>query len=424
MMEQKNLEWCRDFLPEYHKYLTFLKKVYRHELRRNGFKRISTSMLESKDLLKKSKWINNFILDNIDKDIRQKPYIWIMRSYLENNLNEKIQPLYFYFMESFFEEEKWNFEEKILIWTEIIWEDDPILDAIQIFINFKILKKIGIENFTIKINSTWIEKEKVKFKEELINFYENKRNILCDESKDLLDKNPMLILKSKNEDEIILNENAPKCAQKFLKKDSKNHFAKFKEYLELLEIPFMEDNSIVCDDENQTKSIWEFQLENWDIIAAWHRHNCIAKNLWEAKEIPATGFWIYTEKIINILIENNIQLKNKDEIDLFFVQLWDDAKKVVLPISIKAREAWINTVISLWTPSMKEQMLKAQKSEAKFVVMVGIMEAKSWVFQVRNQEDWTQCEVKKEELIDYIIWKIGKDHLDFYCPVKDLVEKK
>jgi histidyl-tRNA synthetase len=47
---------------------------------------------------------------------------------------------------------------------------------------------------------------------------------------------------------------------------------------------------------------------------------------------------------------------------LFFVQLGDDAKKIVLPVSLQARDAGINTVVSLGTPSMKEQMLKANRS--------------------------------------------------------------
>lgn len=414
------MEQNRDFLPAKHNFLNFLKKVYRHEFRKNGFKRISTKMLENKNFLEKTKAINNFILDNVDIDIRQKPYIWIMRSYLENNFSEEIQPIYFYFMESFFSKNNEKIEENFLIWSEIIWEDDPILDAIQIYINYKILNKIWIENFSVRVNSTWIEKEKIKFKEELINFYDNKRNVLSPESQDLIDKNPILILKSKNEDEKILNENAPKFAQKFLKKETKEHFAKFKSYLELLEIPFIEDNSVVTNDENQTKTIWEFRTESGQIIAEGYRHDAIAKNIWEAKEIPATGFWLYADKIVDILIENDFKIKNKDEIDLFFVGLGDDAKKVILPISIKAREAWINTVISLWTPSMKEQMLKAQKSGSKFVVMVGIMEAKNGIFQVRNQQDWSQCEVKKEDLIDYIIWKIWKENLDFYCPIEAL----
>lgn len=73
---------------------------------------------------------------------------------------------------------------------------------------------------------------------------------------------------------------------------------------------------------------------------------------------------------------------------------------------------------------MKEQMLKAQKSNAKYVVMVGVMEARNGIFQVRNQEEGTQEEIKKENLIDYIIEKIGTENLDFYSPEKDLVIPK
>ena len=72
---------------------------------------------------------------------------------------------------------------------------------------------------------------------------------------------------------------------------------------------------------------------------------------------------------------------------------------------------------------MKEQMLKAQKSGSKFVVMIWIMEAQSWIYQVRNQQDWTQTEVKKDDLIDYIIWKIWQENLNFYTPTCDLIKK-
>jgi histidyl-tRNA synthetase len=71
---------------------------------------------------------------------------------------------------------------------------------------------------------------------------------------------------------------------------------------------------------------------------------------------------------------------------------------------------------------MKEQMLKAQRIGSKYVVLVAVMEARSGVFQVRNIEAGTQEEVKKEELIDYIIGKIGESSLNFYEPSKDLVQ--
>ncbi len=148
----------------------------------------------------------------------------------------------------------------------------------------------------------------------------------------------------------------------------------------------------------------------------------LARNLGSPKDYGAAGFSIDALYMIQALKDKNISIKNKDSIDLYFVQLGDEAKRVVFPLSLEARARGINTMTSLGTPSMKEQMLKAQRIGARYVVLVGLMEARNGVFQVRNLEAGTQAEVKKEELIAYIIDKIGEDKLDFYEPSKDLTQ--
>ncbi len=415
------IEWTFDLLPEHHKYLTFLKKVFRHEFRKSWFRRLSTPLLEKKELIEKSLW-NNFILENSDFDLNQDPSLWNLRAYLENNIKEEIQPVYYYYMHQLYKKE-WNWIKAYeVIWADIIWENDPILDAIQIYVTYTVLNKIGLKDkFIITVNSIWIEKEKAKYREELISYYENKKHILSLKSIELLEKDPMLVLSSTEEDEIILNNSVPSISAKFLKKDSKAHYIKFKEYLDILKIPYTEDHKLVWDKSYQTNSVWQFKSLDWRVIANWARYNALSKNIGEAKEIPATWFMVDTNLLISLLLENNVKLKNKDRIDLFFVQLWDEAKAVILPLSLLAREAWINTVVSLWTPSMKEQMLKAGRVWSRYVVMVWIMEARNGIFQVRDMQDWTQTEIKKEELISYIIGKIGKENLDFYSPERDLI---
>jgi len=387
-----------DLLPDDHKYLTFLKKVFRHEFRKNWFRRISTDILE----------------DGVFRSSAEK---WIMKAYLNNNCVEEIQPIYYYYMDHFLS----NDIQDERIWGEIIWEWDPILDAISIYIHFTILNVIWLKDtFKITINSIWNAKEKLKYSEELQNFYENKKHLLSDESLNLLEINPMLLLVSDNEDEMILAGQAPSMI-KFLKKDSKAHYTKFKEYLDLLNIPYSEDHTLIPKNEYNTNSVWEFKNDEDCLICAWARYNSLAKDLWNPKDVQAAWFYADTKVIIKMLRDRDIKIKNKDKIDLFFVQLWDEAKNVVLPLSLQARDAGINTVVSLWTPSMKEQMLKANRSNAKYVVMVWIMEARSWTFQVRDTISGTQEEVNKDKLIEYIIDKIGDDKLDFYCPAKDLI---
>lgn len=416
------IEWTFDIFPEQHKYLTFLKKVFRHEFRKNWFRRITPPLLEKKELIEKSQLNTPFIIENGDFDLCQSPSLSILRAYLENDMKEQIQPVYYYYMSQYYKKVWKDIKWLQVFGWEIIWENDPILDAISIYVVYTSLNKIWLKDkFFIRINSIWIEKEKVKYREELLSFYENKKHILSQESIDLLDIDPMLVLSSKNEDEIILNSSAPSLSAKFLKKDSKEHYSKFKSYLDILKVPYKEDHSLVWEHNFQTNSIWQFVSLDSRVIWNGSRYNSLSKNIWEPKEIPATWFYVDTSIIIDLLIENNIKIKNKDKIDLFFVQLWDEAKSVVLPLSLAAREAGINTVVSLWTPSMKEQMLKAGRSWARYVVMVWIMEARNGIFQVRDMNNWTQSEVKKENLIDFMTEKIGKENLDFYSPERDLM---
>lgn len=416
------IEWTFDIFPEQHKYLTFLKKVFRHEFRKNWFRRITPPLLEKKELIEKSQLNTPFIIENGDFDLCQSPSLSILRAYLENDMKEQIQPVYYYYMSQYYKKVWKDIKWLQVFGWEIIWENDPILDAISIYVIYTSLNKIWLKDkFFIRINSIWIEKEKVKYREELLSFYENKKHILSQDSIDLLYIDPMLVLSSKNEDEIILNSSAPSLSAKFLKKDSKEHYSKFKSYLDILKVPYKEDHSLVWEHNFQTNSIWQFVSLDSRVIWNGSRYNSLSKNIWEPKEIPATWFYVDTSIIIDLLIENNIKIKNKDKIDLFFVQLWDEAKSVVLPLSLAAREAGINTVVSLWTPSMKEQMLKAGRSWARYVVMVWIMEARNGIFQVRDMDNWTQSEVKKENLIDFMTEKIGKENLDFYSPERDLM---
>ncbi len=438
MTDVKRVAWMNDFLPDEHKYFTFLKKVYRHELRKNWYRRISTPLLEYTSILEKvysgtdimQKTIYSFIDDEGNAlSLRSDAAIWILRAYIDWNLWAEIQPVYLYHIDrSFRKDYLWLtpwLKQFYTIWGEIIWEQDPVLDVQQIYINYKILSSIGLEGkYEVTINSFWNKKELEKYKEELRNFYENKKHLLSEESLKNLQENPLILLASSLEDEKILARLAPSPI-KFLKKESKEYYSKMKKYLDILNIPYREDHTLVHLLQYYNNSVWKISLkETGESLVVGGRYDTMAQKMGYEAEIPASGFTVRVEKIIAMLKENNINIKSKDKIDLYFVQLGDEAKEVVLPLTLEAREKWINTLSSLGTPALKEQMLKAQRIGVKFVVMVWVMEARNGKFQVRNMEAGTQAEVKKEDLIEYIIEKIGREKLDFYDPAKELVMGK
>jgi histidyl-tRNA synthetase len=118
---------------------------------------------------------------------------------------------------------------------------------------------IGLkDSYTIRVNPLGIEKEKVKYREELISFYENKKHLLSPESQEILEKDPIKLLSSEEEDEKILASQAPNII-KLLKKESKAHREKFLEYLDVLEVPYVEDHTLVGDYDYNTHMAWELR---------------------------------------------------------------------------------------------------------------------------------------------------------------------
>ncbi len=432
----QKVRWMQDIFGEYQRYFTFLKKVSRHEFRKNWFTRISTPILEKAELIKKSSWESSDIvskelysfLDRKGRELVLKPEstAWVMRAYIENFLDEP-QPIYLYYIEPHFRydrPQKGRYRQHHQVWAEVIWEVDPVIDAKMIYIWKNILDAIWLKGkYTIKLNSIWIKKEREKYIEELKAFFDNKKKNLDETDLARLETNPLRILDSKNPDTQELLKFIPKITD-FLKKDSKEFYDKVKEYLDILGVKYEEDHKLVRWLDYYCHTVWEFVDGTWrsqDSFWWWWRYDELSKLIWYKNAIPWVWFGMWAERLIEWIMDVWVKLINKDKIHLYFIQLWDEAKKILLPLNVQARNKWLNSLLSLWTPSLKVQMKKANKINARFVAIVGILEAKKWVCQLKDMESWTQVEVKIWELLDYVIEKIWQQALDFYNPVKEFV---
>lgn len=103
------------------------------------------------------------------------------------------------------------------------------------------------------------------------------------------------------------------------------------------------------------------------------------------------------------------------------MQLGDDAKKLALPLNLEARKKGLNSLLSLGTPSIKVQLKKANKVGARFVIIIGIMEAKKGICQLKDMDKGTQIEMPLDEVLDYVVSMVGEDSLSFYHPSRDWI---
>ncbi len=430
------VRWMQDIFGEYQRYFTFLKKVARHEFRTNGFTRITTPILELKTLITHSTGDGSDIVtkemfdftDKWGREVVMKPESTpgVMRAYLEYMLEEP-QPIYLYYIEPHFRydrPQKGRYRQFHQIGAEIIGEVDPILDAKSIYIMAQILDGLGLGGtYTIKINSLGIPKEREKYLIELASFFENKKHLLDDIDLARLEKNPLRLLDSKNNDVRELLKVAPKMVD-FLKKDSLEFYTKVKEYLDILGVKYEEDHTLVRGLDYYCHTVWELvdgSGRTQDAFGGGGRYDGLAKSIGYKTEIPAVGFAFGAERLIEAMIERGVQLKNKDKIHLYIMQLGDDAKKLALPLNIEARKKWLNSLLGLGTPSIKVQLKKANRVGARFVIVIGIMEAKKWICQLKDMDKGTQVEMSLDVVLDAIIAEVWGDSLSFYHPSKDFI---
>ncbi len=430
------VRWMQDIFGEYQRYFTFLKKVARHEFRTNGFTRIATPILELKTLITHSTGdgsdiVSKEMFDFTDKwwrEVVMKPESTpgVMRAYLEHMLEEP-QPVYLYYVEPHFRydrPQKGRYRQFHQIGAEIIGEVDPILDAKSIHIMAQILDGLWLKDtYTIKINSLGILKEREKYLIELASFFENKKHLLDEVDIARLEKNPLRLLDSKNNDVKELLKVAPKMID-FLKKDSLEFYEKVKEYLDILWVKYEEDHTLVRGLDYYCHTVWEFvdgSGRTQDAFGGGGRYDVLAKSIGYKTEVPAVGFAFGAERLIEAMNERGMQLKKKAKIHLYIMQLGDEAKKLALPLNIEARKKWLNSLIGLGTPSIKVQLKKANRVGARFVIVIGIMEAKKWVCQLKDMDRWTQIEMSLETVLDSIITEVWNDSLSFYHPSKDFI---
>lgn len=424
----------QDIFGEYQRYFTFLKKVARHEFRKNGFTRITTPIIEVKDLIMHSAGDSSDIVtkelyefkDKKWRDLVLKPEStpWVMRAYLENCLADT-QPVQLYYIEPHFRygrPQKGRYRQFHQIGAEIIGEQDAILDAKMIHIMASILDAVWLEGkYTIKINSLGVQKEREKYIQELEAFLKARKHLLDEVDLARLEKNPLRVLDTKNEEVRELFQIAPKITD-FLKGDSYSFYNRVKEYLDILGITYEEDPTLVRWLDYYSHTVWEFVDGSWrtqDAYGGGGRYDQLSKSIWYKDAVPAVGFAFGAERVIEGMMDSWVKIRNKDMIQLFFISLGDEAKKLSLPLNREALNRGINSLLGLGAPSLKAQLKKANRFWAQYVAIIGVMEAKKRVCQLKDMIRGTQVEMPLTELIPHLITMIGEENLDFYHPSRD-----
>ncbi|PIV90097.1 histidine--tRNA ligase [Candidatus Gracilibacteria bacterium CG17_big_fil_post_rev_8_21_14_2_50_48_13] len=417
----------RDILSSDHEYFTFIKKVVRYHARRSGFRRISLPALSDFELLKTalgeaSDLVSHALYKMVNEEgvfaLRPEYAASMARAYVEHNLHEKPQPVEFYYIDQNWQralperEAEGVLSEKHTFGFEILGEEDPALDAQLIEMSAKIFSDLGL-NVKLRLNNIGTRNAQDKYREDLRNFFAGKERNLGEDDVSKLAVNPLHVLTSKNEDTQILVQIAPSIASS-LDKESKEHFAKVQEYLDVLGIEAVIDDKLFGGLDYYRRLYFEFYIEHEGqetILGCGGRYDDLVEEFGGVKT-PALTFSADMDAVATAMRRVQLAVPSKDKVSIFVVQLGDSAKKMALRLVSDLRARGIRTMGALGKASIRSQLESASKFEVEYALVLGQMEVVEKKIIMRDMKKGTQETLPFEGVVDRMVELLDPSLLD------------
>ncbi|MCS5634768.1 MAG: histidine--tRNA ligase [Candidatus Marinimicrobia bacterium] len=382
---------------------------------RAGYSEIRTPAFEKTELFTRSVGEDSDVVskemyswtDQGGTDITLKPEYTasVIRSYIQHNLGAKSPLTKLYYLDNLFRRErpqKGRYRQFRQYGIEAIGSPHPEQDAEVITIAYELLVELGIKDITLKLNSIGSSECRNKYRQALKDFLQPHIDKLSETSRKRFDSNPMRILDTKIDFEIVLLQDAPTITS-FLTLDDANHFDEVQIYLEALDVPFTLDTALVRGLDYYNRTTFEIissKLGAQDALCGGGRYDKLAETL-GGKQIPAVGFAAGLERILIAMDEVDTDQKIRAD-KIYLIGLGDAVRPTMLKILGEARKAGLIMEFDSLRRSIKSQMREANKIGASLAIIIGDKELKDKSVQIKDLKNGQQESIPIDSIISYI----------------------
>jgi len=386
-----------------------LEKKARALFENYGFAEIRTPILEETALFSRGMGENTqvvqkemYTFEDRGGDLvtmRPEGTAGVIRAYLQHSLNAQEAVSKLYYMGPMFRYErpqKGRLRQFHQIGVETIGVDSPYADAEAVIMLYRLTQNLGISHFRLEINSLGTAEERVPYIKELVSFLNESANLLCDECRDRIQKNPLRVLDCKKESCKKVTHHAPTILDS-LGSQSRQDFEAFKTHLINAGIEFKVNPSLVRGLDYYEKTTFEFisdDLGSQSAFAGGGRYSKLAQELGAKTPIPSVGFSIGCERMIMLMADLSIYKNHKPALSgVYFVGMNDNCFQECQKIMQRVRDTGIRADMDYSAKSVKSQMRRANKFFFKYAAILGDSEIEKGVVAFKNLETGEQAEV-------------------------------
>ena len=403
-----------EYVPPRSEAFEFVRESLIEPARKAGYQLIELPVFEDTELFTRgvgestdvvSKEMYTF-QDRGDRSITLRPEgtAGVMRAVIEHGLDRGQLPAKLWYSGQFFRAERpqaGRYRQFYQVGIEAIGLDDAAIDAEVIAIADAGFKAIGLSKYRLEITSLGDADSRAAHRVDLVKFIAGMK--LDEPTTARAALNPLRLFDDKRPEIKDAMAKAPLLVD-YLSENSRAHFEQVKKYLDVLGISYVLNPRMVRGLDYYTGTTFEFVHELLGAqsgIGGGGRYDGLMAEL-GGQSLSGIGFGLGVDRALLAAEAEGVINENSFVSDLFIIPLGDVAKEMAMKIASQLRNAGKSIEIAFGDRALKGAMKGADKSGARYVIVLGESEISSATVELKEMKTGATSSVKIDSLISAI----------------------
>lgn len=284
---------------------------------------------------------------------------------------------------------------------------NPEIDAELIMLTARLWKELGIaEHVTLQLNSIGSLEARKNYRSALVAFLQQHVDLLSEEEKERLEKNPLRILDTKNQAlQEVLND-APKLLA-YLDEDSREHFAQLCALLDAVGIQYEVNPKLVRGLDYYNKTVFEWMtsaLGAQGTVCGGGRYDGLVEQL-GGHATTGVGFAMGLERLVLLVQEVNQSISLPSAVDIYVVYQGEGTTLAAFQLAetLRTELPQLRVMTHCSGGNFKKQFKRADKSGATLALVIGESEVQNQQVVVKHLLGGAEQQtLALDDIVDYI----------------------
>ena len=323
----------------------------------------------------------------------------VMRAVIEHGMDRGQLPVKVLYSGAYFRAErpqKGRYRQFYQVGIEAIGLEDPLIDAEVIWLADQAFRNIGLRNYRLEITSLGDAESRAAHRKDLLKFYE--KLDLDEATANRAKLNPLRLFDDKRPEMVKAMQSAPVLLD-YLNEKSKTHFDQVRAYLDALNVKYEINPKLVRGFDYYTGTTFEFihtGLGSQSAIGGGGRYDKLMSEL-GGQDLSGIGWGLGVDRTLLAAEEEGVLPADLGAPDLFIIPLGTQAMALQIATDLRAKGKVVE--IAFGERALKGAMKAADKSGAKFALVLGETELSSGEGELKNMSSGDTKTVRISDLI-------------------------